>query len=480
MSFWAITANSIKLLLRSKVPVFALLLIGLVIPFASYFMFTADGTLSGVLRTMLNFNYYIILGVLTLLTLYFSAVVLDSELAEEQMTLLCTKSVHRYSIVLAKWLAVTLTIGGVLIIMWGATYAALKMRCSTENIVEIRKATPQTKNFTAQMRLQDAEKQLFITNKNFFTARKTYQAEVHTVDHDAEDMHYHMNLSKIPKDKRPSDLEIRTFLRMTRKKKAFPLTYGSGKHFDFVGIPMGLKELLIRYKIKGVKKVGELNRLQARWEIGGRHTPSFFHRTDFKPKTTQEFFIPGKLVAKNGTITATIINDSAPEKGSAPGFMEIPEKDGIVLLAKSGGFLWNFIKGMLLIWIQLTFLAAVGVGFSTFVSAPITAFVLLGVIMPGFMFESLEQDLAPPPIIYFTQPMSAEKQVKRAAITALQVFPNFADTNPVDALGTGTEITYTKVLIEFFWVILLRGGIILSLGSILFTKREIGIPRAFR
>lgn len=480
MALRAIILNSIKLLLRSKAPMPLLVIIAIAVPVSSYFIFTGDGTLSGVLKMMITYNYYIMSSVLMLLTLYLSSTVLDSELREEQITLTSSKPVARWKILLGKWVAVCIVTGIILAVSGVCGYFALTERAKVAPVVKIRKSSPDTLNYTPSNFLDDAKNEIQLAYDQVLTARRPYYPVMPPVEDELEKIMTRINTSQVPEDKRPSKAEVRMIINRQRAKKTFPVPYGAGREFEFVNLPVTDKPLKVRYTLNGSRGPEDMGWLQARWLFSANaQTAPYAHDTDSRSGTTREFNIPGNAIGKDGNLRAVVVNISGPTKKSPAAIIEVPAYTGIRILIPDSGFALNYFKSNLLLWIRLIMIAAIGVSASAYLSGSVASFLLFSLIICGSLNKFVAETVTPRPSMYRVQNDDAPFS-KYVAATILKVLPDFEETSPVQPATTGTLIPWSYLSRQFLYDVIIRGGIFFIIGIIAFNRREIGIPRIFR
>lgn len=171
---YALTLNSLRLAKRQKISLPLFMVLSAVLPYLSYWLFSADGTLLGVLRVMWHWQFYLSALLLMFFTAYLSVVILASELREQQIINTVAKPVSRLSIMIAKILAVIMLATFLLLISAVSSYYALSARAEIESVIKIRAQHPETIEFDAAQRHHDAQQQITIVNRDLFTARQKF------------------------------------------------------------------------------------------------------------------------------------------------------------------------------------------------------------------------------------------------------------------------------------------------------------------
>jgi hypothetical protein len=475
--FWGLVLNALRLFIRQKISLALVLVLAVVLPGISYFLFTADGTLTGVLKIMFGWQFYLCSGLLMLLTIYLASSALDDEARNFQLLLVAVKPAPRWAILTAKFVAIGLLVGGIIVLSGISSYVALRARTTPENILRIRQASTDTVRLSeAQLKL-DAEAQRQITRRDFFASRRTRYPVI--PDLLAE---INANIEELKASGRleaaPSDKEIATAVRRIMSTKNFPIPYGAAKDFHFVGLQPTHDGLTFRYKIDGTQRTAELGWLHAGFQFFGAEGLAPYRREEsFRRQVQQEFLVPGDLIDANGNLDLFLYNLSGPTEKSPEAEIGVPF-DGLQLLTPAGSFEINFVRAWLLLWVRLCLLAALGVGMSALVGAPINLFFLIAVLFVGSLNSSLHATYNPAPSPYQADfQRTAADEAKRYAVLVLSFLPDFAQTDPVDKINQGEEIEWQELALQFCRDVLVRGGIILLLGYLVFLRRELAIYR---
>ncbi|MCK4244933.1 MAG: hypothetical protein KAX20_04845, partial [Candidatus Omnitrophica bacterium] len=137
--------------------------------------------------------------------------------------------------------------------------------------------------------------------------------------------------------------------------------------------------------------------------------------------------------------------------------------DDVRILYRAGGFGWNFIRALLLIFLRLAFIAAVGLVSSTFLTFPVAAAFSIFILIMCLSFPSLN--------VLLEQSSVSKKLI----VIGLKLLPDLRAYDPVPYLVRGLLIRWRQVVQGFLSVILLRCGITGIVGYIIFDRRELGV-----
>jgi len=478
--FAALTFNSLRLLLRQKLAWPLLLPLVALVPLASAVMFTADGTLTGVLKMMWSWQFYTTSIIMMLLTVYMAIVVLDSELRDLQIINTAVKPVARWQLLLSKFAAICVLAALGIGVAGASSYAALRWRMRTPAVCDIRATSPENVNFSgadaAQKRLQDAAAQQELARRYFFTSRRACYPVLPDLFKDLQNALENLKKQNVPSEKLPSQQELNNVAADIIRQQAFPVPFSAGREFTFTNLPVGSEELLFRFKISGTHREEALGWLKAGWNFVNPQRPPFSKMVSFRRNTEQEFPVPGNMVTPDGKLTVVLYNTSVPVGKSPAAELSVPFK-GLWIMVPQGTFTENFCKAWALLWIRLCLLAALGVGCGAIIGAPINTFLMLAVLLIGSLNFWVRDLYAPKDF-----PRPAAKQTfewaqwaKKQSASLLMLLPDFSETDPVDNLNSATEISWGWLARQAACDILIRGGIILLVGVYVFKNKELAI-----
>jgi hypothetical protein len=124
-------------------------------------------------------------------------------------------------------------------------------------------------------------------------------------------------------------------------------------------------------------------------------------------------------------------------------------------------------------------LAAVGLASASFLSFPVATFFSLGLLTVAMSSGTLATVVSDG--TYFTYNAESGQSGKtiadgviipvfRAVLTVVNLVKDFS---PIDSLSTGRSITWWQLLQAFGQIVLLLGGIIGTIGILIFNRREL-------
>lgn len=475
-SLWAITLNTLRFCVRRQAPIWILLLLGLIVPAASHYLFTGDTTLASKLKLMLSFNFSVFSVVLMILVIYLSGTVLDADFREMLMVSVAVKPIPRPLILAGKLLAFAILFMG--LILWYAigTYGALSYAMRPAQVIALRAQSPDTNGMNDAQRLADAHHQRMIVSAQLWTARTPFYPSLPPLEEQVERvMSQHI---ATPGSAPALDREvIHKQLAELIERNQFTILYTKSIGISFRGLPVSTQPLTMRYDAQGTRGDKQAAFLTLGWRMNGTgKTRMFNQQTESRVDTPSQFNFPGQLIQKDGILNVEITNLSGPirneyETPRPAATINLPIRDGIWVLVPSGSFPLNYAKGWLLLWIRLMMIAAIGVGANVFLGGSVTTLLLIAIIWFGALNAFTQSAL---------EPKSSVRSPSLFAVTMLHTLtalPDFADTNPLPYWSDATNISPVQILKRALLDIGVRGGFFFLCGIIAFRRKEVGMPR---
>lgn len=452
-SLWAIAKNTLSQAIRMKVAVVVMVLLAVLLPLMSVVM-EGDGTLLGKLQTFVSYGLGLISLLLCILTIAISTFTLSSDLKRKHLYLVVTKPVRRYEIVLGKLVGI-LILNIFLVAVFGAIiYGLTLMIPKMEDADEIQRERIRAEFFTARSGLtieDDMDKLRKKAEARFIELR---------------------NADQLPREM--NQIQVLQELLAQEKLIAKSCPPGQAKRWDFDGVRMKLPDdpeavIFVRYKFEttaalpddmvyGLWRVGDLRQLDA--GIQRPRTPIYYVERDETVRTFHEFAVPADAVADDGFLGVAFFN--SPALNYTTVILEEVE-----VLFHSGDFTTNYIRALLMIYVRLTFLAALGVSLTTWLSFPVA---ILACLLPfvvglvsGFIIDAFDALSAAIGLIYnFTlRPL-------------LWMIPQFdGDYNPAAYIINGRLIEWSFLSTMIIITVFVKAAAVLLVGMWIFNRREI-------
>lgn len=208
-------------------------------------------------------------------------------------------------------------------------------------------------------------------------------------------------------------------------------------------------------------------------------------RVEYVPTMAHSFPIGPSLIRDDGTLKVAIVNLYQPttdQKGL--GALNFEEAD-FEILYKVANFEGNFLRAVLVSWVKLAFLAAMGVCASTFLSFSVACLLSFTVFIAGmlgpFLAESLEWFYPPESrdmdwsnvglVIYWL----VHWVTRIIALCLTFLLSAFGEYRPTNDLVEGKVIPWSAVLTGLVRIGLLWTGIAMVIGWLVLRKRQLAI-----
>ncbi len=209
------------------------------------------------------------------------------------------------------------------------------------------------------------------------------------------------------------------------------------------------------------------------------------HLVTYVPTMTHVTMIPAYMIDDKGELKISIYNlFEPPPTFQYTGTMRF-EKDGIQLLYRVGNFESNFLRAILVLLIKISFLAALAIAMSTFLSFPVACLMTLTVFVCGSLSPYLSQSLESYfPVrtsdvdfgnIAFVIKWAFEHVVHAIASALVYCLDGFGSQRPTKQLVSGMFISWGTVLNGFITIGVIWSGVILVLGTTVLRKRQLAV-----
>jgi hypothetical protein len=459
---WTIARHSVVQAIRMRLVAVLIVFLLVLVP-ALPFLLQGDKTHAGQLRLVLTYTIYLISFILSILTLFLSAITLNTEIRNQHIFLLDPKPVSRGTLLLGKWVGVMLIIIVLLAAMLGMTYGVaqyLGRRMPWESPQEY-------KAFRAEVM---SARQVAVPPRPDLTQWINDEYE-HAKKNDL-----------LPKDWDERWAKMKIAQRLS--KSAWRIAPGETVKWEInLGRPVSKDDVvLVRFRhhgdsgaydhvLKGFFVVNESGQPVVRYPDPIRRIGP----PGFQVGVPNSFMVSGSVVRPDGTLEVRYTN--ADTDGVAGLF---PFEDGIQVLYPSAGIGSNFFMIGGLMFCKLTLIAIVGIFASTFMSFPVAVFFSIVVFLVGHLASFIFTDLLKDVFIFGTSmvppwmPLQAGDEIIRNAIAwFFSIFPNFAQYDLVPVMTEGIRIPAGSVVDCFIWFVVVRGGVLAVLAWYIYRRREL-------
>lgn len=418
-------------------------------------MLYGDGTTEGHLRLYISYSTHFVIFFLSLLTIFMACISINEELEKKQMFMVVTKPVPRWKVVCGHWLGVVILAAGLLAVAGSINYLGTRYIFAqhepTMEPGEKEKVRESLLSARASVTPTEPDIQELIEK----------QIKAYRIEHPDEEIDYEQLQKQVKQN-----LFYSMYCVPQRHEKQFRLT-GLDK--------VTTETITVRFKYYTSTKPAD-GTITARWIFGDREKVEPVRMLSEKtPEVYHTIEIPASTIDSEGNLSITFMNYDDE-------YLTVifPEKNGLEVLYRSHGFLPNFFKGYLLIFCQLIVLAALGVMFSSFLSFPVAVLMTLFVFAIGSHAVAVVQLLTASGGVQFDlielqdkQPLTFLSLTQKLLGTIIRLFPQFDRINPVEYLSDGRAIGFRLIGRAVGDIVLLKGLLILLLGSIVFHRKEI-------
>ncbi|MFW5841169.1 MAG: hypothetical protein ACOCZE_11360 [Planctomycetota bacterium] len=239
-----------------------------------------------------------------------------------------------------------------------------------------------------------------------------------------------------------------------------PQNLATGREVAVVAEPV----LQVQYKITPAGQY-DFNEVFGRWVVTNPQASARYrvYRTDARDAKLT-LTVPARMVDSDGKMTVTFTN-------LAPASMRINEAD-VAVMVPAGGFTMNFARSIFLIWVQLAFMAAIGICFGSFLGFAVGVVASFSVLPFGLFREYLTEATRT-----FQDPSGQTSLfglLTKGVMFVMEILlPDLESTGTSEQLVDGLVIPWGDVASATFWVLLVRSTLLVGLGCWIWQRREL-------
>ncbi|MBC8202702.1 MAG: hypothetical protein H8E91_02625 [Planctomycetes bacterium] len=461
---------------RLSLAFIALLLI--LLPLIPYWLDPAS-PLRHQLQTMLSRSLGITFAISACLTVLLSCATVAFEIRDRQVWQVMTKPVNKLGYLLGKWLGIVslnatiLCIAGLSIFIY----------------IQYLRAQPVASGMQGELDRLAVEEEVL-------TARRT--AEPVYLELDSQQLSARVD-AIVEADSDLRDMEqIQIPLRRKIRSEVQEQYLASQRSIPPAHQGSYYQQTYTFTDLQEAKKVGAPIAFQYRFHILDSnehevHEAGFVFNQDpatrqnikFVPTMTHVTLIPSSFVNDEGVLTVSIYNFYQPPPGKEGRGSISFDADGIKMLYRVGDFEPNFLRAIIVLWIKLAFLAAIGLSVATFLSFSVATLVTFTVFASGLMApwlaESLQMYL--PPVtsdvdfrdLGMVIQWGFENTIRGIASFLVFMLRGFGDQQPTSQLVQGLYISWGSVIQGFVTIGILWSGFAITIGTFVLRKRQLAI-----
>jgi ABC-2 family transporter protein len=417
-----------------------------------------DGSAQGFTQILITYTLSSITALLGLATLWMGCGTLARETEDFSIQLLCSKPIPRWQIWLGKWLGimvlnlVLLSVAGISVLVLLEYKArslepAEQSRLRAEVLVARNSAKEPPPNVEAEVQKRYQE--------------RIKRESIQTMDHDF-----------VRKQIREELLAAVTYLRPGDVRR-WVVPLGAGAAESLKDIP-----LYLRAKIYSPEYAGTGATFEFGWEVGpteGHRRQRF--RNSFGAESFTTFPIEPNHIGADGTLTIDCVN-----LGERPVLFGL--QDGLEVLFPASTFPLNFARGLLVIAFWLGLLAAIGLCTASKLQFNVATFVACSVLIVGLSGGTLKQVIDQGGVVGVSSESGTVTEPTLLNQASVKVYgaikwclDRITGANPIDALSTGRNLSWTRVCLSALEIVGVGGGFFAALGIWVFTRRELAAPQ---
>lgn len=493
-AFIGIVIQTLRATLRARVFHLLLLLVVLAV-FALPWTVAGDGTAAGQMQITLTYSLGILTALISASTIWIAAASITREIEGYQMHLVLTTSTPRWRVWLGKWTGIFLMHAFLFSIGAAAIYGAVLWKVSDwrheldrlntlwtevknagkpgDSAWEKEKRTARLDDLTNRMMTRATE--LGKLQGEILVGRREYKPlEVDVNRLAMEDYQRRLAGGKLDPGHNPT--MVQGELLRQAKARVTECPSGATKFWQYPGV-RGLtpdSKIFVRYRYyAGSTSRTEQKFTEGAWLVrdfkGGPDACSVLPQRSMSG-AFHEFVIPGSMVSPTGTVEIAYAN-----QGSAEQSVIFQTADGPTLLVPDASFTDNFLRVVLLVFMQLGFLTALGCCVGSALTTPVALFVAASYLVIGM---SVQQALATQykndfGDYQYRGVVSPGLHLVARGVSAVVVSINDFDAS--SDLSKGRLVTGERLLLTWRDLIGLRTLPLVLLGMFFLTRRELGM-----
>ncbi len=419
-----------------------------------------DGTANGFTQILLSYTLTTITALLGCATLWLACGTLARDIDDFSLLSVVVKPIPRWQIWLAKWTGIMVLNAGLIALAGTIVYGLMMARANQLSPEE-------------QSKLHN---EVLVSRVSFRSPTPDISEDVERVFKERINQPGVRELGEAFVRKQIRE-QLQSSLMATPPQFERPLPWvfnlGPDARKRFAGRPLYLR---VRFYIPSTEYAGMNATWNLFWGIGGEGQRLVTLRNSFGSDTPTEFAIPSEQIRDDGKLYVRYGNGSTYT-------VLIPPENGIEILAPTGGFAGNYIRGLVIIYCWIGLLAAIGLFSASFLQFNVAAFVSLALLLVGLSGGTLKSVVEQGGIVGLDHDTGAVKEfnlVNRLAVaiygTAHTVLEQIVGFSPVAALSAGHAITWGELARCVGLVLGVGAGGLGLIGMLVLTKREIAMP----
>lgn len=454
---WAVARHTISESVRQKAAAVFIIIIALLV-FGLPFVIKGDDSITGAAQSFLAYSLGLIGFLLSLLTIFLARSISD-ELVGKQILMTATKPLPRWQYVYGKWLGIVLVDFALVLITGVGAYFMVQVIASGKPRDDYDKLAVRSQVLTARHAIEYEVPDFFDKAKVEFERR---------LDDGAYD-----NVQEKTDSWRRLQITILKEQMLALWRTIRPM--GDFRDLEFEGVmatPDPEKTFQIRYK-PVVYNYPVDETITTKWSVGnieGTRIYDYFRRDAMDRYQILE--VPRDAISEDQKVKVRIQNLSGTQYDSdSMAALRIEQGEPVEVLFQVGSFAGNLIRALALMMCRLMLLAALAVAATCMFSFPVATLVTMTVyvmaIAKGFIDDSYD----------WVNLKGFAEQVTTWTKTLIDILyvavPNFSKYDGLQNLVDGRNVPLMWVFQGMLFLFLVRTGIVLLIGCLVFTRREV-------
>ena len=447
----AVAGLTVKTAVRFKLVPWLMLMLATAV-FSIPYLITHDGTAGMFAQVQLTYSLMAVTLIMGISTVWLSCGTLTQDFDRHHIVLLTSKPVARWEIWIGKWLGIFILNGTLLFLSGVCIYGLL--------LFHARDLSP------------DEQNQL---HTSILTSRDSVKETPPDVEWEIEQLY--LKRSQDPdiaamepsyvKEKLREEVHWMNQLLKPLHRRIWNLDISSGAQSK----PKALIQLRVKFYASWFENTDEHPTV---WIVGNPDSPSRWEKQlNLSPMTTHEWSVPANLIDGDGNLHVECHNYTESS-------LVFRVEDGLEVLVEDGSFLWNYVKGLVVLLAWMTLLSALGLWAATFASLPVATFLIL-TLMLIVSSEQLMKSIVMEGTVSSVDDHSGEASWTHLDWIMVPIFTgvfHFTEAllsiSPIERLVTGRSIATVALLKHLALVSGILSGILAGWGVYLFHRKEVG------
>ncbi len=449
----AIAVKTIRSAIRTKV-VHVLLFISFLTVFVLPMTLAHDGTGKGLIQVSLTYTLGIIGVLLSLVAVWLGCSLVAQDIEGYQIHMVITKPVSRLTVWFGKWLGVIGLLSGILLINAICIYGICMFRLH---------------------RAEFSQAEMQVLEREVLTARQVY--EVNDIDYDkwAKLELRNRRRSGMQQPGVMGDADVLEMIRPQLERRVDDIPFNSTRLWRFTGLPTddrnGIAYLRYKYFL-GSKTSKDQRVTQGIWLFENPNAQDEQQKwvglgVQYMAGDKQELRIDRNFIADDGTLTMAYLNADPEQETLVISTAELPR-----LMIGARSFINNYARVVFLLFVQIILMATIGCAAGAAASAPVAIFLSFSYVAFGLIvryMKATDYNVGKQADSVLLTIADTVGDVIRASTVSLNGFVR------IGSLIDGVLIDIHTLVITILLVLVLRGGVIATIGLLTFQKRELGL-----